>query len=168
MEKKYRLGYSNLLSVNNIVDNKKYGKIIALKSMAIYEVISLKTGEEIFFSEPNVDYPIGKIDGKELYIPDFMEGVFYRDNPEYLQIGYSNFELLRDLGYIIKCKMDENFYQVNVLNGKCNKEGYPYVKNINITKKEFLNIIKENLDIFDNEANKPVEMSTFKTYEVSE
>ncbi|WP_168163940.1 hypothetical protein [Fusobacterium sp. HMSC073F01] len=49
MEKKYRLGYSNLLSVNNIVDNKKYGKIIALKSMSIYEVISLKTGEEIFF-----------------------------------------------------------------------------------------------------------------------
>lgn len=49
MKKQYKLGYSNLVVVDSIINSKKYGKIVALESMNVYEVISLKSGKEVFF-----------------------------------------------------------------------------------------------------------------------
>lgn len=160
MKKQYKLGYSNLIVVDSIINSKKYGKIVALESMSIYEVISLKTGKEVFFPEPNTDFPIGEMKGKKFYIPYFVNAVFNRDTSKYLQLGYRNFELLTALGYIIKAKNDENLYQVHILNK------HDEIELIDISEKEFLNIIKENINNFDNEDNKPVKMPSFKTYEV--
>ena len=166
MKKQYKLGYSNLIIVNSIINSKKYGKIVALESMNVYEVISLKSGKEVFFSEPNKDFPIGEINGKKLYIPDLVNVVFNRNSSRYLQTRYSNLQLLTALGYIIKVKSDESSYRVQILNGQFNENGIPYAELINISEKEFLNIIKENINNFDNEDNKPVKMPSFKTYEV--
>lgn len=164
--KQYKLGYSNLIVVENIIDSKKYGKIVALESMSIYEVISLKTGREVFFPELNKDYPIGEICGKKIYIPDLIEVIFNRNTSKYLQTRYRNLELLTALGYIIKVKNDKKLYRVHILNNKYNENGIPYVELIDISEKEFLNIIKENINNFDNKDNKPVQMLNFKTYEV--
>lgn len=161
MNKQYKLGYSNLVVTESIIDSKKYGKIIALESMNIYEVISLKTGKEVFFPEPNKDFPIAEINGEKLYIPNLVDVVFNRNSSKYLQSRYNNFQLLTALGYIIKAKNDENLYQVHILTDK-----HDEIELIDISEKEFLNIIKENINNFDNEDNKPVKMPSFKTYEV--
>lgn len=161
MNKQYKLGYSNLIVTDSIIESKKYGKIIALESMNVYEVISLKTGKEVFFSEPNKDFPIAEINGKKKYIPNLVDVVFNRNSSKYLQSRYNNFQLLTALGYIIKAKNDEKLYQVHILTDK-----HDEIELIDISEKEFLNIIKENINNFDNEDNKPVKMPSFKTYEV--
>ena len=161
MNKQYKLGYSNLIVTDSIIDSKKYGKIIALESTSVYEVISLKTGKEVFFPEPNKEFPIGVMNGKKFYIPYFVNAIFNRNASKYLQLGYRNFELLTALGYIIKAKNDENLYQVHILIDK-----HDEIELIDISEKEFLNIIRENINNFDNKDNKPVKMPSFKTYEV--
>lgn len=184
--KKYRLGYDECLVASPIIS--KNNIIIGLSLIIKYKLYDIKTDVEILFNEK--DHSIGKqissffdngnstyADLKEIYLNDFLVCSFNKTKDNYLDFKLVNLKKLKQMGFRLEYEI-ESFYkdilvdfktdriileeEYNILNK--NNNFIPCGKPEKITEEEFYNIIKNNIENFDNYDNQITQSISYKLF----
>lgn len=184
--KKYRLGYDECLVASPIIS--KNNIIIGLSLIIKYKLYDIKTDVEILFNKK--DQSIGKqissffdngnstyADLKEIYLNDFLVCSFNKTKDNYLDFKLVNLKKLKQMGFRLEYEI-ESFYkdilvdfktdriileeEYNILNK--NNNFIPCGKPEKITEEEFYNIIKNNIENFDNYDNQITQSTSYKLF----
>lgn len=170
-QKIYRLGYDQLFLASPEV-RKGNETITALSILLQYKLYDIENDLEILFAGEDLE---NQSIGKEMGWYSEEAGIPHRQLDD---VFISNF---------IECSLDKyskNYIKINILEDKLKNRGYrleyeiaEYYKDmdekgisipIKISKEEFINIMKENLNNFDNKNNKPTQSTSYETFLILE
>ncbi|MGE7869288.1 hypothetical protein ACQKNO_24490 [Bacillus paramycoides] len=151
-KKKYRLGYDYLFLPSESITYKKD----LIRDMAIYvlfKVYDANGNEKLFDSEELEDQSIRLKNGKSCYLNDFINCVFDRENI---------------------FKFEPNFLLIKELEDSLSWEIVSYEKGIGegivepeeISEEEFMDIMRNHIDLFDDSDNYPTQSTSYITREV--
>lgn len=137
---KYRLGSDNVfLPSKAIPDREDYIGEIGLDIK--YKLINLRKNKEEIANEGSF---------LSIYPANYLFCYFDRDYPDYIKINVKEKEL-KELGYKLEYEID-GYYK-----GLSSDVSICAVFPLSITKEEFYKILEENLELFDNNDNKPTQ-----------
>ena len=184
---KYRLGYDKCLIIYSPIITEK-NIIIGLTLIIKYKLYDIETNVEILFEENNQS--IGKeissffddgnsiyADLKEIYLDNFLVCSFNKNKDNYLDFKLINLKKLEQMGFRLEYEI-ESFYKDILVDNKTERiileEEYNILnKNNNfifcgkptkITEEEFYDIIKNNIENFDNEDNKVIQSTSYQLF----
>lgn len=167
----YRLGYDQLFLADPKVEIENE-TITALSILLQYKLYDIENDLEILFTGEDLE---GQSIGKEIGCYSDEVGVPHRQLDD---VFISNF---------IECSFDKyskNYIKMVVLEEKLKNRGYrleykiaEYYKDIDengisiptkIFKEDFIKIMEENLNNFDNTNNKPTQSTSYETFLILE
>ncbi|PEK58834.1 hypothetical protein CN593_29310 [Bacillus pseudomycoides] len=151
--KKYRLGYDYLFLASKSFSYK--GDYIGSMSVDVFfKVFDGEGNEKLFESEELNDQKLYFENGNSRYLTDLIRCSIDREN-------ILNFEpnilLIQQSGYTLKWEIDSYTKDLD--------EGILEPKII--SHDEFMDIIKNNIDLFDNPDNYPAQSTAYFTQEVT-
>jgi len=174
MEKKYRLGYDKVLLAHPPIE-KENEIILGLSLMIKYKLYDIETNVEILFDKKEQD--IGKkvsyifeygnstyADLEGWYLSDFLECSFDKNSSNYLKFEMVNTEKLEQMGFRLEYEIVK--YHKDILGEPITFEDkiLPCAEPQEITKEEFYDIIKNNIENFDNEDNEIAQSSSYEVF----
>ncbi len=178
MEKKYRLGYDNVLLAHPPIEKEKE-LILGLSLMIKYRLYDIESDLEILFDEKEQDigkkvsyiFAYGNSTYADLggwYLSDFLECSFDKNSSNYLTFKMVNTEKLRQMGFRLEYEIVK--YHKDILVEPINFENQilPCAEPQEITKEEFYDIIKNNIENFDNEDNEIAQSTSYEIFLVEE
>lgn len=178
MEKKYRLGYDNVLIAHpSIKEENKL--IVGLALMIKYRLYDIENDLEIIFDEKEHDigkkvsyiYSYGNSTYADLrgwYLSDFLECSFDKNSSNYLKFEMVNTEKLEQMGFRLEYEIVK--YHKDILGEPITFEDkiLPCAEPQEITEKEFYDIIKNNIKNFDNEDNEIAQSTSYELFLVED
>lgn len=170
-QKIYRLGYDQLFLASPEV-RKGNETITALSILLQYQLFDIETNLEILFYGVNLeDQSIGKKIGcysdeiglphmqlDDVFISNFIECSFNSCSKNYIKITILEDEL-KKRGYSLKPEIVEYYKDID-------EKGIAIPTKI--SKEDFIKIIKENLNNFDNTNNKPTQSTSYEAFLILE
>ncbi|MBU4643040.1 hypothetical protein [Bacillus toyonensis] len=150
--KKYRLGYDYLFLPSESITYKN-DLISDMAITVLFKIYDDNGNEKLFVSEELEDQSIRLKNGESCYLNDFINCVFDKENifefePNLLLMK----ELEGSLSWEIVC------YEKGIGQGVVNPE--------EISKGEFMDIMKTHIDLFDVSDNHPTQSTSYITREV--
>lgn len=170
-QKIYRLGYDQLFLASPEV-RKGSETITALSILLQYQLFDIETNLEILFYGVNLeDQSIGKKIGcysdeiglphiqlDDVFISNFIECSFDKYLKNYIKMVVLE-EKLKNRGYRLEYKIAEYYKDIDE-----NGISIP----TKIFKEDFIKIMEENLNNFDNTNNKPTQSTSYETFLILE
>lgn len=178
MEKKYRLGYDNVLLAHPPIEKGKE-LILGLALMIKYRLYDIESGLEILFNKKDQDigkkvsyiFAYGNSTYADLggwYLSNFLACSFDKNSNNYLTFKMVNTEILKQMGFRLEYEIVA--YYKDILGEPITFENQilPCAEPQEITKEEFYDIIKNNIENFDNEDNKIAQSTSYGAFLVEE
>ena len=178
MEKKYRLGYDNVLLAHPPIEKGKE-LILGLALMIKYRLYDIESGLEILFNKKDQDigkkvsyiFAYGNSTYADLggwYLSNFLACSFDKNSNNYLTFKMVNTEILKQMGFRLEYEIVA--YYKDILGEPITFENQilPCAEPQEIKKEEFYDIIKNNIENFDNEDNKIAQSTSYGAFLVEE
>lgn len=154
--KKYRLGYDYLFTVNNPFMYK--GDYIGGTSVnVLFKVFDVK-GKEIFFESENElnDRKLDFGNGNKFYLFEFIRCCIDTENVLNFE---PNIQIIREFGCSYNLEWEKTSYTKEIL-----IDGV--LESKDISEVEFMELMKNNMELFDNRNNYPAQTTLFFTQEI--
>lgn len=149
---KYRLGYDHLFLAKKPFDYK--GDLIGATSIyVIFKVFDKNKKEILFESEKLKEQKLYFENGNSCYLSEFFDCFFDRENITRFE---PNIPLLKESGYSVSFRIES--YTKDIENEKMLTLEPTF-----IDKDEFMDIMKSNIENFDNTDNKPTQSTSYTT-----
>lgn len=153
--KKYRSGHDYLFLADNPFMYK--GDYIGATSVnVLFKVFDAEGNEKLFESEELEEQELFSKDGKPYYLCDFIN--CYIDKEHVLNFE-PNMTVFREIGCPYTLQWEKSYYTKDILIGHT-------LHPKNISEDEFLEIMKNNMELFDIRDNLPAQTTTFFTQEI--
>jgi len=149
--KKYRLGYDYLFLPSESF-NYKDDFIGSMSVNVIFKVFDGEGNEKLFESEELNDQKLYFGNDNSCYLTNLIRCSFDRENIIHFE---PNIQLIQKSGYTLQWEID--FYTKDL------DEGILEPKLI--SRDEFMDIMKNNIDLFDNRDNYPAQSTSYFTQE---
>lgn len=170
-QKIYRLGYDQLFLASPEV-RKGNETITALSILLQYKLYDIENDLEILFTGEDLeDQSIGKEMGwyseeagiphmqlKDVFMSNFIECSFYKYSKNYIKMNILE-DKLKNRGYRLEYKIAEYYKDID-------EDGISIPTKI--LKEDFIKIIEDNLNNFDNTNNRPTQTSAYETFLILE
>lgn len=155
-KKKYRLGYDYLFLPSETI----FYKNDLIRDMAITVLFKLHDdngNEKLFESEELEDQSIVLKNGERYYLSDFINCVFHREKTFEFE---PNLQLIKYLQGSLSWEIV--LYEKGIGKGSIVEPVEP----VEISKEEFMDIMRKHLDLFDVSDNYPTQTTSYITREV--
>lgn len=149
---KYRLGYDYVF-IPNVPLSYKGDVMSSMSVYVLFKVFDEKGQERLFESEELEDQRLSLKNGKSCYLTNLVRCSF---DKEHILSFERNHSLLEDSGYTVQWEIDS--YSKDV--------GIGFAEAQEISKEEFMDIMTQHLDLFQNTDNDPAQSTSYFTEKV--